>query len=108
MPALAGAIPLALATASIMTGGAMPFATGLGGYGSQRSDRDSMTLQFVIPADAGYLRERVRRLEALAHVQSKLAEAELDLDEFMQLAIDELEYLVGAGGVVLELADGEH
>ncbi|QAY77503.1 PAS domain S-box protein [Sphingosinicella sp. BN140058] len=48
----------------------------------------------------------VQRLEALAHVQTKLAEAELDLDTFMQAVVDELERLVGASGVVLELVEG--
>ncbi|WP_167737341.1 PAS domain S-box protein [Sphingomonas parva] len=67
-----------------------------------------MLHQPLSPSEADHLRERVRRLEALARVQSRLAEAELDLDEFMQLVIDELEQLVGAAGVVLELAEGEH
>ncbi|WP_158266478.1 PAS domain S-box protein [Allosphingosinicella deserti] len=48
----------------------------------------------------------VQRLEALAHVHTKLAEAELDLEGFMQAVVDELEQLVGADGVVLELAEG--
>ncbi len=50
--------------------------------------------------------DRVQRLEALARAQSRLAEAELDLEEFMQLVVDELEQLVGPAAVVLELVDG--
>ncbi|MDT8758791.1 PAS domain S-box protein [Sphingomonas psychrotolerans] len=52
--------------------------------------------------------DRVQRLEGLALVQSRLAEAELDLESFMQFVVDELEKLVGAAGVVLELVDGDH
>ena len=51
--------------------------------------------------------DRIQRLEALALVQSRLAEAELGLEEFMQLVVDELERLVGRAAVVLELVDGE-
>ena len=49
---------------------------------------------------------RVQRLERLALAQTRLAEIDLDLDYFMQVVVAELESLVDASGVVIELIDG--
>ncbi|WP_342250295.1 PAS domain S-box protein [Sphingomonas sp. OTU376] len=51
--------------------------------------------------------ERVRRLEALACAQARLAETDLDLDRFMQAVVDELGVLIEGAGVVIELLDGD-
>jgi len=50
--------------------------------------------------------DRVRRLEALARAQVRLAETQLDLDHFMQVVVEELSLLIEGAGVVVELVDG--
>jgi PAS domain S-box-containing protein len=52
------------------------------------------------------LHQRVNRLEQLARAQTRLAEADLGLDDFMQVVITELESLMEATGVVVEMIDG--
>ena len=54
-----------------------------------------------------YLEWRNRHLLEICRAQSRLVAADLDIDEFMQMSVDLLRSLFGAGGVVVELADGE-
>lgn len=51
---------------------------------------------------------RQRRLERIIKTQSLVAEADLDVDVFMQLVVDTLQELTEAKGAVIELVDGDH
>lgn len=63
--------------------------------------------QNVEVQDLSSLYDKVRRLERLALAQTRLAEADLDLDRFMQVVVDELSTLVEDAGVVIEMIDGD-
>jgi len=51
---------------------------------------------------------RIDRLERIIETQSLLAQANLDLDAFMQLVVDILQELTEAKGAVVELVDGDY
>ncbi len=55
----------------------------------------------------GQGRDPVDRLERIIRTQSLLVQADLDLDRFMQLVVDDVRALTGADGAVVELVDGE-
>lgn len=54
-----------------------------------------------------YLERRNRHLLEICRAQSKIASADFDLDEFMQMSVDLLRSVFGAGGVAVELVDGD-
>jgi PAS domain S-box-containing protein len=54
-----------------------------------------------------YLERRNRHLLEICRAQSKLVAADFDIDEFMQMSVDILRSIFDAGGVVVELIDGE-
>jgi PAS domain S-box-containing protein len=54
-----------------------------------------------------YLERRNRHLLEICRAQSRLVAADFDLDEFMQMSVDLLRSIFDAGGVVVELIDGE-
>ena len=51
---------------------------------------------------------RQRRLEKIIATQSLIAEADLDVNVFMQLVVDTLQELTEAKGAVIELVEGDH
>jgi PAS domain S-box-containing protein len=54
-----------------------------------------------------YLERRNRHLLEICRAQSKIASADFDIDEFMQMSVDLLRSVFDAGGVAVELVDGE-
>jgi PAS domain S-box-containing protein len=54
-----------------------------------------------------YLERRNRHLLEICRAQSRIAAADFELDEFMQMSVDLLRSVFGAGGVAVELVDGE-
>lgn len=48
----------------------------------------------------------IRQLEKIVEIQSRLAAANFDLNEFMQLIVKEMQQLTPANGVVIELVEG--
>jgi PAS domain S-box-containing protein len=59
-----------------------------------------------IAPDAISLQRRIRRLEEIVRTQALLADADLDLDNFLQIVVDRLRGLTRAGGSCIELVDG--
>ena len=51
--------------------------------------------------------DRLERLERVIHTQSLLVQADLDLDGYSQLVVDNLRELTQSQGVAIELVDGE-
>jgi len=54
-----------------------------------------------------YLERRNRHLLEICRAQSRIASADFEIDEFMQMSVDLLRSVFDAGGVVVELVDGE-
>lgn len=54
-----------------------------------------------------YLEKRQQQLRRVCEIQSRLAQADFNLDDFMQTVVDLLHDLTGSGGVVIELVEGD-
>jgi hypothetical protein len=51
--------------------------------------------------------DKLDRLERIIRTQAQLVEADLDLDRFMHLVVDDLRELTNASGAVVEFVDGD-
>lgn len=58
-------------------------------------------------AEIAELRSRLQRVQSLVETQALLAEADFDLDEFMQITVDRLTAITTSAGAVVELAEDE-
>jgi GAF domain-containing protein len=56
--------------------------------------------------DVAILRARLDRMTRLAAAQTALSEADLGLDAFMQVIVEQLADLTGAKGAIVELVEG--
>jgi PAS domain S-box-containing protein len=66
-------------------------------------------MQLLVTAEdkrIAYLERRQRQLLRICEMQSRLAKANFNLSDFMQVAVDQLKDLIDADGVVVELVEG--